>query len=166
MSKELGGKLEELIMNEHWLLVAQKPYPMFEGLWEKRDVLPTVYTHDFEEPLNEHLEIPLQGGGYIRLGKTAGENPQISVDLKYQTARGEIEQDGFIITKWLRETEGSAYPFWISYDNQEQDERMKFLARMEPEKDIDWVRIEPESKEHEVAKALCKYRKVRTRSHE
>jgi hypothetical protein len=51
MSNEYGGKLEDGIMKEHWIMVENKPYPMFKGVWEKRDVLPTTYTHDFGEPL-------------------------------------------------------------------------------------------------------------------
>ncbi len=153
MSNEFGQKLEKYIMDEHWKLVQEKPYPMFKGVWENRDILPTTHSYDFGKTLNEPLEIPLLGGGYIRLGKTAAEDPEISVDIKFPTAKGEMSENGFIITQgWGEE---SQYPFWISYDSEDQDERMKFLARMKPEKDIDWESIKPESREYKIAQAMC-----------
>ncbi len=140
-------------------MVEQKPYPIFKGVWEKRDVLPTTHTYDFGESLEKPLEIPLLGGGYIRLGKTAADDPQILVNLRFPTARGDMEEDNFIITHtWGEGKENRPYPFWIFYDSEEQDERMKFLATMKPEQDIDWEKIKPETKEYKIARALCKYK--------
>ncbi len=147
-------------MDEHWKLVAKKPYPMFKGVWENRDILPTTHTYNFGETINEHLEIPLRGGGYIRLGKTAAKDPEISVDLKFTTATGEVSEDNFIITHGSGEAK--QYPFWIFYDSKDEDERMKFLARMEPEKDIDWESIKPETVEYKIAQALFLYKVLET----
>ena len=152
-------KLDKLIMDEHWKLVEQRPYPMFKGVWEKSQILPTTHTYNFEEELNEHLEIPFVGGGYIRLGKTAGDEVQISVELKFPTARGEMQEARFIVNDVLKT---KPYPFWIYYDDDSQNERMKFLSRMKPEKDIDWKSIEPNTAEEEIAEALCKYKASET----
>lgn len=158
MSNELGEKLEKVIMKEYWMTVERKPYPMFKGLWESRHALPTTHSYDFAEELNEHLEIPLQGGGYMKLGKTAGEKAEISVDLRFQTAGGETREASFIVTNKSTVKEGDTYPFWIFYDDDDQNERMKFLGRMKPEKDIDWEKIKPDTAEYKIAQALSKYK--------
>ena len=149
-------------MDEHWNLVENKPYPLFEGVWEKRFILPETHTADFGNEIGGHLEIPFVGGGYLRLGRTQDAKPDVSVDIRFQTARGEMREEEFIVMSGTKL--GKPYPFWIYYDQNSQDERMKFLARMNPEKDIDWEKIPPESKENEIAKALCKYKEVKTRT--
>ena len=156
MTTELGRKLDDLIMEDHWKMIEQKPYPMFKGLWENRFVLPAIYQADFEGENGTPLEIPLVGGGYIKLGREDTDRANISVDINYPTARGEMREEGFIVTDGLMQYD--AYPFWIFYDDHAQDERMKFLSRMKPEKDIDWEKIKSGTVEFEVAKALCKYK--------
>jgi hypothetical protein len=158
MSKEYGRDLEEHLLDEHWWMVNNKTYPKFKGVWEKRFVLPTTYTRHFNERTEEQpLEIPLVGGGFIRLGINDQARPDIAVDIKFPTARGdeEMREEEFIITD---ERDREPYPFNIFYDGEDQDERMKFLARMNPEKDIDWEKLHPESDEYEIAQALCKYK--------
>jgi hypothetical protein len=70
-----------------------------------------------------------------------------------------MKEEEFIITHtWGEAKENDPYPFWIYYDSEEHDERMKFLARMKPEKDIDWEKIQLDTAEYEIAKALCEYK--------
>ena len=155
MSGEFGEKLEKFVMEDHWRAVERKPYPMFKGVWEEYSVLPVTHTYDFEKEIDKHLEIPLLGGGHVKLGRAEGEKQQISVNVKFPTARGEMNADSFIVTETLKR---DPYPFWIFYDDDSQNERMKFLARMKPEKDIDWEHIRPNTDEYKIAQALCRYK--------
>src|SRR6266487_3126488 len=100
MSNEFGRDLEEHIMEEHWSMVQNKPYPKFKGVWQKRFVLPVTFTAGFEQEIGKPLEIPFVGGGHIKLGVTDAGRPDISVDMKFPTAKGDGEmiEAGFIIT--------------------------------------------------------------------
>ena len=78
MSNEFGGKLEKVIMNEYWEMLEDRANPVVKGVWEKRDTLPITWQDSFETPSGAApLELPLVGGGYVRLGRTDTENPYL-----------------------------------------------------------------------------------------
>jgi hypothetical protein len=163
MNKEYDRDLEEIIMENHWSIVEDKSYPKFKGVWEKRSILPVTHTSGFEKETDiPHLEIPFVGEGYIRLGRTKDKNALISAKIKYSTARGDVDmrEDEFIVTDGL---DHKPYDFWIFFDSEYEEERMKYLARMNPERDIDWEKIKPGTKEYEIAKAFCKYKEVESK---
>ena len=151
-------------MHEHWKLVEDKAYPPIKGVWEKRNTLPVTWQDGFENPSGiAPLELPLVGGGYIRLGLDGTEDPDIDLDIYAPNSRGEMTESGTIIGSTLAREE---YGFWIFFDNSEeprQAECMKFLARLKPEKDIDWEKIKPDTDEYKIAKALCKYKEFETK---
>jgi hypothetical protein len=159
MSIELAGKLEKVIMDEHWEMLENRANPVVRGVWEKRDILPVTWRDSFETPSGTHpLEIPLVGGGNIRLGRTDTERPWLDIDIYAPNSRGDMTKSGTIIVGLPSNADRE---FNIHFDNVEdptQMECIKFLARFKPEKDIDWEKIQPESKEHEIAMALGKYK--------
>lgn len=160
MNKEYDLNLEKLVMRNHWNIVENKPYPKFKGVWEMRHFLPVTHIKVFEKETGEQpIEIPFISGGYIRLGRTTEQDAPISAYLKYPTARGDTDmrEDGFIITDILN---NKPYSFWIFYDDHDEDERMKFLSRFDPERDIDWEKIKPGTIKYMIAKAFCKYKDV------
>jgi hypothetical protein len=159
-----GQKLEEHLMHEHWRMVEDKPYPKLKGVWEARESLPVIYDCEFNPIDGEPLEIPLVGGGHIKFGSADSKDCEIGLDIKFPTARGDdhmMEDNGIIVTRW--EVEGDPYPFWIFYDDHSHDERMKYLSRMDPDRDVDWEKIKPFSIESKIALAMCKYKKLETR---
>ena len=117
---------------------------------------------NLRKKLEKTLLKPFIGGGHLKLGRTDDREAAISADIRYCTARvdSDIREDEFIITEGNMSQ--SPYAFWIFYDNPSETERMKYLSRLDPERDIDWEKIKPESTQYKIAKALCKYKEVET----
>jgi hypothetical protein len=156
MTSERMEKLVDGLMDDHWEMVNEKPYPKLAGVWDRRDFLPVAFTTDFKKT-GELLKIPLVGDGYISFGITERKEPEIGIEMKYSTASGTIKETEFAIF----EDKDLDYGFDIFFDDpkdEDQAERMKFLARLDPERDIDWERIKTNTDEQRVALALCRYK--------
>ncbi len=164
MSTEYYDWLTDLIIDDHERLVEEKQYPIFKGVWELRSLLPTVFTKDFEDELNvDRLEIPLKGGGNIGIGKTQGQDPDLSVAIKFVDTAGNMTFNRFIITS---ESSREDFPFDISgpdYNDPKDtgQKRTKFLATFQPVKDVDWSKLEINSDEYLIGNAMCKYNEVK-----
>lgn len=156
MKREFGDKLIDHLMKEQWSLTWKKAHSNFTGIWEVRSMLPVVFEAGFEKKTNTpHIEIPLLGEGYIRLGITADIKPDMSIDLRCSTVRGDddMRHVSFVVTDYKG---NSPYPFDINFD--EEDEHMRFLARFNPEKDIDWKKLKKNSDELRLALAICEFK--------
>lgn len=162
MSTELAGKLETVIMDEYWNMLEDKAAQTVKGVWEIRDTLPATWEDYFETPVETPpLEIPLVGGGYMRLGRTGSEDHSLDIDMLAPNSRGNLTGSGTIIRSLPSNADREFDIYFDNLRDPTQVECLKFLARLKPEKDIDWEKIKPESKEHEIAMALGKYKAVK-----
>jgi hypothetical protein len=158
MGKEFGAYIAKDVMDEFWSETKLKTYAKFQGVWEKRGLIPFTHTKGFDKRLEDDFEIPLLGGGYISLSKAEGKHPHIALLAKFPTSRGDDNMilESVIVTE--KPSNEDMYPFTINYGDENSDkELMKYLARMDPEKDINWERISPE---YIIAKAFNKYKKI------
>ncbi len=156
MSNEFGDRLVEDLMRDHWDRIEDKAYPALKGVWDNKKLLPATWLDSFETKSEASpLEIPLVGDGYVKFGLAGINNPDIDMDILAPNSKGVMTESGTILTAKLAREE---YGFWIFFDNPKdpgQTNAMKFLAGFNPEKDIDWERVQKGTPELEISLAMC-----------
>ncbi len=158
MKNEFADNLDRHIMSEYWKSVENRVYPLISGVWEMRNSLPVTWKDGFETPSGEKpLEIPLVGGGYMRFGRTPSEELFLDIDVYFPMANGKMMESGGIVSQ--ENAKDDHYGFWVYFDDSRdirQTEYIKFLARLDPNRDVDWERLQQGTDEMTVALALCK----------
>jgi hypothetical protein len=156
MSGELGDRIIDQIDDVFWEITEDRCYPVMRNVWNRRYELPIIWDDKLENRTGVNpLEIPLKGGGNISLGITDSDDPTIDLNVKYTSTRGDYYEDaGTIITSNLARKE---YGFWIFFDNPDvptQAGCVKFLARFDPTRDINWEAMDSDSIQMEFAHAM------------